>query len=105
MSSPTLLPEELLRQLTRPPDDPVKVRLGGRFAAYYYLDLALPGVRGRLDVYAAPTTEGVATIACLGLASPLVECADIANSLQLAQGRPVRADPGAASGFAALRHG
>jgi hypothetical protein len=95
VSSLTLLPNELLRQLTRPPEDPIKVQLGGRFAAYYYRDLALPGVRGRLDVYAAPTTEGVATVACFGQPSPLEECADIANSLRLAQGQPVRADPGA----------
>jgi hypothetical protein len=95
VSSSTLLPEELLRQLARPPEDPVKVQLGGRFAAYYYRDLALPGARGRLDVYAAPTTEGVATVACLGQPSPLEECADIANSLRMAHGQPVRADPGA----------
>ncbi len=95
VSSLTLLPEDLLRQLTRPPEDPVKVQLGGRFPAYYYRDLALSGARDRLDVYAAPTTAGVATLACLGQPSPLEECADMANSLRLAQGQPVRADPGA----------
>ena len=47
-------------------------------------------------MYAAPTTEGVVTVVCLGQPSPLEECADTANSLRMAHGQPVGADPGAA---------
>ena len=95
-TSPTLLPQGLLRELTQPPDNPVKLRLGGQLPAYYYRDLSLPGIRGRLDVYAAPTTAGVAVVACLGQPSPLEECADTADTLRVARGQPVRADPGTA---------
>ena len=91
-TSPSLLPAELVARLTQPPEEPVRVRLAGSLPAYYYRDLSLPHVRGRLDVYVAPTADSVATLACVGPPSPLEECSDAVNSLQVTRGMSVDLD-------------
>jgi hypothetical protein len=89
-TSPTLLPEPLTRRLRNRLDAPRRVVLGGLIDAYYYGDLALLGMPGRTDVYAAPTSEGVATVACSGVPAPVEECAAAAERLTLTGGaRPL----------------
>ena len=68
---------------------PVEVKLGA-LAAYRYTGLHWHG--RALTVYAAPTTRGVATVACL---SPAPDCARIAGSLAVpgAKAFPLGDDP------------
>jgi serine/threonine protein kinase len=97
-TGPTLLPATLLRRLDRAPprDDPVSL---GDFDAYRYADLTVRGFKRRLNVYVAPTTEGVATVAC---AAPIQvsgafmpDCEAAATTLELVSGDayPLGADP------------
>jgi hypothetical protein len=95
-ASPTLLPAALLDRLESRPATPDWVRLGERLPAYFYRDLSVPDLPGRLAVFAVPTTEGIATVACLGVPSSLEECAQVADSLTLTYGKPLRLDAGAA---------
>jgi hypothetical protein len=96
-SSPTLVPEPLVRRLRTPLGAPRRVLLGGRLPAYYYGDLALMDLPGRTDIYAVPTSDGVATIACSGVPAPVEECAAAAERLTLTGGeRRIRPGPEAA---------
>ena len=95
-SGPTLLPEAFLKRLPRTPsrDDTVKL---GRLEAYRYAGLVPKGAAGRVTVYAAPTTEGVAAVACV--ASPRViaefgpECEQVATTLELSGAKPLPLGP------------
>jgi hypothetical protein len=85
-SGRTLLPGAFLDRL---PDEPSgeAVRLG-ELQAYRYAGLEPEGEAGRLTVYTAPTTEGVATIACQARAGPaggefLTDCERVAATVQL----------------------
>ncbi len=62
-SGPTLLPSSFRSRLDGgvPRGEPVQL---GTTAAYRYSGLHVRGLTGSLTVYAAPTTAGVATIAC-----------------------------------------
>ncbi len=71
----------------------------GDFDAYRYADLQVRGFKRRLNVYVAPTTEGVATVAC---AAPIQvsgafmpDCEAAATTLELVSGDayPLGADP------------
>lgn len=95
-ASPTLLPEPLMRRLRTTLDPPETVVLGGRLGAYYYADLAVHDVPGRFDVYAVPTSAGVATVICTGVPAPVDECARAAEQLTLTSGGPIRPGPEAA---------
>jgi hypothetical protein len=95
-ASPTLLPAALLERLESRPPTPDRVRLGGRLPAYFYRDLSVPGLPGRLAVFAVPTTVGIATVACLGVTYSLEECAQVADSLRLTAGEALRLDADAA---------
>jgi hypothetical protein len=109
-SGPTLLPKPFLARLKSPPsrDDAVKL---GKLQAYRYAGLTPTGVNGPVTVYAAPTTEGVATVACAGgpgaATSFLRECERVAGTLELTGGKPLalgpRADYGKAVGAALQR--
>jgi hypothetical protein len=81
--------------------DRTAVKLGpDELQAYRYADLAPAGTSRRMTLYAAPTTAGVATVACLAPPADAKafkpECEAIANTLQLesGQGFPVGPDPG-----------
>ncbi|HEX4186686.1 MAG TPA: serine/threonine-protein kinase [Solirubrobacteraceae bacterium] len=84
---PTLLPAAFRRQVmgALPPADQVRL---GEVEAFRYEGLQVRGLNGALTVYAAPTSAGVATLACW--ASPkaapsvLAECERVAATLQLA---------------------
>jgi hypothetical protein len=77
----TLLPDPLIEQLGGAPEERESVALGpDDLQAYRYEGLEVEGLDGAATVYAVPTTEGVATIACTGSPS----CDGIANTLQLA---------------------
>jgi hypothetical protein len=92
-TSPSLLPVELRSRLRLPPADPARVRLSHSLSGYHYTGLALLGSTGFLDVYALPTTEGVATIACLAPPSAawlIDDCLTIAATLDLTAGQPLR---------------
>jgi hypothetical protein len=89
-SSPTLLPAEFLRGMGRSPTTPDTVSLAGGMRAYLYRSLRHDGVQGELDLYAAPTTKGIATMVCMGRrVRALAECGSIALSVQLVTGRPL----------------
>jgi serine/threonine protein kinase len=93
-TGPTLLPNELLERLDRRPQGE-GVRLG-EFDAYRYSELAPEGFDGQLSVFAAPTTNGVATIACWSrgaLDEIAADCDRISASLTLAEGDPVAIGP------------
>jgi hypothetical protein len=65
---PTLLPSGFTKQLTAPPGDAPVVKVGA-LTAVRYRDLHLRGSEAPLEVYAAPTSRGVATFACMGPAA------------------------------------
>lgn len=99
VSTMSLLPVELLTQLSSHPSEPTRVRLRSNLRAYHYARLAYADRSDLLDVYAVPTTEGVATVACLAgpVAAPLLDdCLTIAVSLTLTRGEPLRLGPDAA---------
>jgi hypothetical protein len=55
----------------------------------------LEGLDAPVTVYAVPTTEGVATVACLTGAEGTRNCDAIANTVQLVSGEPFRIGPSA----------
>jgi serine/threonine-protein kinase len=95
-SGPTLLPDRFLARLGREPsrDDAVKL---GRLEAYRYAGLAPKGAAGRMTVYVAPTTEGVAALACVAAPRAVAqfgpECERVATTLELSAGRPLPLGP------------
>jgi hypothetical protein len=92
-STMSLLPAELLSQLRFNPSEPTRVRLRSNLHAYHYARLAYADRSELLDVYAVPTTEGVATVSCLAppAATPVLDdCLTIAASLTLTRGEPLR---------------
>jgi hypothetical protein len=92
-STMSLLPAELLSQLSFNPSEPTRVRLRSNLRAYHYARLAYADRSDLLDVYAVPTTEGVATVSCLAgpAATPVLDdCLTIAASLTLTRGEPLR---------------
>ena len=95
-AGPTLLPSPFLSRLPRAPsrDDAVKL---GRLQAYRYAGLTPKGTKERMTVYAAPTSGGVAAIACVAPARAVArfapECERVATSLELSAGRPLQLGP------------
>jgi len=95
-AGPTLLPGSFLSRLRRKPsrDDTVKL---GRLQAYRYAGLAPKGATDRITVYVAPTTEGVAAVACVAaprtVAKFAPECERVATTLELSAGRPLPVGP------------
>jgi hypothetical protein len=95
-SGSTLLPLAFLDTLPEPPTAET-VRLG-ELQAYRYAGLQPEGSAGSLTVYAAPTTNGVATIVCQAPAGDaggefLSECERVAASVQLTGGRALPLGP------------
>ena len=95
-SGATLLPKPFLATLREAPSGEA-VQLGD-LEAYRYTGLRQEGGAGRLTVYAAPTTTGVATIACQapgGAAGDgfLTECERVAATVQLTGARALPLGP------------
>ena len=88
-SGPTLLPKAFLARLPGAPADPDAVKLG-KLQAFRHAGLAPSGTAGRVTVYAAPTSEGVATVACVAptdrAAAFAPDCERVAGSLELTSG-------------------
>jgi hypothetical protein len=90
----TLLSEDLIAAAGGVPEDREAVSLGpDDLQAYRYRDVRLEGVDRPLTVYAVPTTEGVATVACLVGAEGTANCDAIANTVQLGSGEPFPVGP------------
>lgn len=90
-TGPALLPTGLVRSLDVPPPTPEAVQLGELDALRYSgLEPEKPG-EGTVRLYAAPTTKGVATVACvlpLGAPASLTAgCDESAASLELGNGK------------------
>jgi serine/threonine protein kinase len=68
-----------------------------RLAAWRYANLRPAGTERQLTVYAVPTTDGVATVACAPSSRQAAayegECAAIAGTLELVSGRPYPVGP------------
>jgi len=96
----TLLPSQLLRRLTTRPGPPTSaLEIGGGLRAREYLQLRLKGTGQVLDVLVAPTTAGVASVACIArpAAAPVLSsCAEAARSVTVTGTRPVPLGPSAA---------
>ena len=87
-TGPALLPASFLSLLDEAPprDDAVKL---GQIDAYRYEDLKPEGFDGSLTLYVAPTTDGVATVACTAASQAaefLPACEDVATGLRLVNG-------------------
>jgi Protein kinase domain len=95
-TGPSLLPETFLRTLGDEPPRDDAVRLG-ELDAYRYRNLRPEGFDGPLTLYVAPTTAGVATVACSATAASaetfLPECEDVAGGLKLVQGEAFALGP------------
>ena len=89
---PTLLPPKLLAAVRGSSRQPEEVTVAGT-QGYRYDRLRARGVDGRLRVYTALTSGGVATVVCGGDTTPAVAsaCDDIARSLSVtsAEATPV----------------
>jgi hypothetical protein len=97
-SGPTLLPPGFRARLPQPPspDDPVRL---GQVDALRHEGLSPRGLDGTATVYAAPTTQDVATVACI--APPpaeefLAECEQVAATLELSGARAFPLGPSSA---------
>ncbi len=92
----TLLPKPFLTRLARAPARDDRVRLG-ESEAYRYTGLEPRGADGPVTVYAAPTTAGVATIACVAPSRPeagfAAECERVAATLALSGAQPLALGP------------
>lgn len=88
-TGPTLLPAAFLRRLDESPERDDAVRLG-TLDAYRYRNLRPDGFDGRLTLYVAPTSVGVATVACAATGGSagtfLPACEDVAAGLDLTRG-------------------
>ena len=101
-TGPALLPEKLVESLESRPERPDAVRIGELEALRY------SGLRPRrsptaITVYAAPTTSGVATIACLAHPAELPaferQCERVATTARLDEAEALPLGPNA--GYAA----
>jgi hypothetical protein len=88
-TSASLLPDAFVAALDRPPPRPDRVRLAHGLEAY--AGLARPGVASYVDVYVAPSTAGVATVACLArnVGALLDQCWTVVSSMSLTRGEPI----------------
>jgi hypothetical protein len=96
-TGPALLPASFLDRLSQPPPRNDAVKLGD-IDMYRYKGLQPKGYSGSLTLYVAPTTEGVATIACAATtasaATFLPACESVADGISLTNGNtfPLGAD-------------
>jgi protein kinase-like protein len=83
-SGPSLLPSPFTASLNGALPKPEPVRLG-EVQALRYSGVSVRGLNTPLTLYAVPTANGVATIACLGATAsgPATQCAQIAATLKL----------------------
>lgn len=99
-ANPDLLPREFLDALgLRRGVTPAReeVDLSGGLRAYVYRDLRPPDLGRRIDVYVAPTSAGVAAVACVAPTEPDgefdVTCSEVARSTHLSEATAVTLGP------------
>jgi len=86
----TLLPTGLLQAAGEVPKNHEAVKVGpGEVEAYRYRDVELKGLDKPVTLYAIPTTQGVATVACV---PSTASCDGVANTLEL-NGEPFPVGP------------
>jgi hypothetical protein len=92
----TLLSTELIDAAGDVPEgrEPVAIGPSG-LEAYRYENVRLEGLDRPLTLYAAPTTEGVATLACLAGSEGTPSCEAIADTVELTGGEPFPVGPSA----------
>ena len=89
----TLLPNGVIQAAGEVPEGREAVEIGpAGLQAYRYEDVRLSGLNAPVTFYAVPTTEGVATVACLGGGT---SCEGIANTTELVSGEPFPVGPSA----------
>jgi hypothetical protein len=94
--SRSLLPRALERRLGLEPPRPRRARFAAGLRGYRYRSLSVSGSPYLLDVFVAPTTAGVVTVACAAdpvLALVLDECADLVAGVDIRGARPVAVGP------------
>lgn len=94
-TGPTLLPPAYRSQVN---ENTQRTAVGlGPLQAYRYDDLKTPGTGQPVTVYAAPTSLGVAILACLssGEGAAARQCARIASTLRLSRGEAFPLGPSA----------
>jgi hypothetical protein len=94
----TLLPLAFLQGFSQDklPKPSAAVQLGSSgLQAYRYDDLKPNGSDRSVTIYAAPTSAGVATVACLTkkTGSLAATCDQIANTLKVSSGKPIAVGP------------
>ncbi len=97
----TLLAQPFLQAIGDVPKPSGAVQIGGGdVQAYRYENLEPNGFDRTVTVYAAPTSAGVATLACLAPAADAksfaATCDQIANTLELSSGDPLPVGPSTA---------
>jgi serine/threonine protein kinase len=95
---PSLLPAAFRRAIGSEAPAPTAVKLGpDELQAFRYEDLRPAGSSRQLTVYAAPTSEGIATVACSAppaqAAAYKAECEAIADTLEVSSGKPFPVGP------------
>jgi hypothetical protein len=91
--SPTLLPAALVTHQDAGALQP-RVLRAGSVRAYHYVTAL--GANRVIDVYAVPTTDGTATVACSSTVYELGECQSVVAALRLARGSFLPLSPDAA---------
>jgi hypothetical protein len=92
-TSQTLLPPEFMRHLRIPAAKPETIGIGDGIKANYYAGLSPADIPGLVDVYVAPTTAGILTVACVagtGVVAPYYDCWRNVSTLTLRRGRALR---------------
>jgi hypothetical protein len=67
----------------------------GDLQAYRYQDVSIEGLDTPVTLYVAPTSEGVATLACVAGAEGVPNCNAIADTVELTSGDPFPVGPSA----------
>jgi hypothetical protein len=90
-TSETLLPAGFIAAMGAGLPSPERIAMGRDLRGYHYAGLSGQGVGPVVDIYAAPTTEGVATVVCLGdaVTSLLDDCWSVVSRMSLSRGRPL----------------
>jgi len=100
-NDPTLLPPDFRGALglgAGEVPEPTAVKLGpDRLEAYRYEGLTPAGVDRQVTVYMSPTSEGIATVACLAPPADAAafkgECEAIADTMEISSGKPFPVGP------------